>query len=297
VTTCSQLAVCSERGSHETFDSFCKIKEIHDFLCTWLSPYNTSNEHVSTEKARAKANKRSDGEDETASMSEKIADLCRATNQLFVAQEKISRLQLELGYLRLSITENSMTQTSEPEPILLRVFHNKSFCRYDPALGILCSNFAVCKPVRGIGELKTRAELTEATLRNHCGGDSATSFISLTNSIGYLRNYISGQRRSHYSSPRSSAMVAFVNKAKLDYMEIFCATSRSLAEEVGARYWSKYNPDGVSYASKEHFMVYGWIPPQCIEKVVSLADLERTRSWILAAANGNDGPTRIWHSR
>jgi len=46
-------------------------------------------------------------------------------------------------------------------------------------------------------------------------------------------------------------MVAFVNKARLDYMEMFCATSRSPIEDVGAKYWSKHNPDGVSYASED----------------------------------------------
>lgn len=148
----------------------------------------------------------------------------------------------------MSITEDTTALISAPEPALLRVFYNNFFCGYDSALGILSSNFTVCKPVKNIDELKARAELREASLRNHCGGDSATSFISLTNNVKYRSRYIEGKWQNRDSDARPSAMVALVNKGSLDYMEIFCATSRSLVEDVGAKYWCPNNPDGVSYS-------------------------------------------------
>lgn len=120
------------------------------------------------------------------------------------------------------------------------------------------------------------------------GGGGTTSFISLFNNVESLSRYTKGKWKYRDSDPQSSGMVAFVSKEKLDSMEIFCATSRSLVEDVGATCWSPTNRDGVSYASNEHFMVYGWIPLQCIEEVVSLARFERRCSRISEAATGND---------
>lgn len=143
--------------------------------------------------------------------------------------------------------------------------------------------------MRNIDELNSSAESTEITLRNHCSGDGATSFISLTNNVKYLPRYIEGKGQNRDPDTRSSAMVALVNKARLDYVGIFCATLRSLIEDGGAKYWSPNDQDGVSYASHEHFMVYGWVPPQCIEKVIPLAHFERTCLRMSAAATGSDG--------
>lgn len=78
----------------------------------------------------------------------------------------------------MSITENTTALISASEPTLLRIFYNNFFCGYGPALGILSSNFTVCKPVKNIDKLKARAELTEASPRNHCGGDSTNSITS-----------------------------------------------------------------------------------------------------------------------
>ncbi|TIA68944.1 hypothetical protein D6C76_07988 [Aureobasidium pullulans] len=269
-------AVSSEMTSHAIVDKLYEYQEIHDLLCTWLSPYKAANEDASTGRTRERFDEEFSGEDGLILMSKRLVDLSRATKRLQDIQNEISRFQLGIGRLRLSITQNTTVFISATESILLRVFDNKSFCRYDPALGILSSNSKVCKPVRNIDELKARAELTEATLRNHCGGDNSTSFISLTNEVKYLSRYTEGKWKHRDPDVRSSAMVALVNKAKLDYMEVFCATSRSLVEAVGAKYWSRNNPDGVSYASHEHFMVYGWIPPQCIERVIPLDHFKHT---------------------
>lgn len=247
----------------------------------WSSPHKASKEGTGTEEARNKTNGRSRGEDNLIEMSKGMIDLSRATERLHCIWRKIASLQLRIGHARMSITNGSTTLKPTPETVFLRVCYKKSFCRYDPSLGILSSNFAACKPVKCIDELKPCSELTETTLRDHCSGDSATSFILLTNDGYSLSRYINGKWQCRVSDARSSAMVAFVNKEKSDYMRIFCATLRSLVEDVGTKCWSPIDTDGVNYASHEHCMVYGWIPLRCIERIISLVYFEHTWTQIL----------------
>jgi hypothetical protein len=288
--TRSYATVHPERCPYQILDGLREIRRVYEFLCMWLSPHEASKKDASMSKARNRNNRRLNRAGEIAKLSKEMDDLPEATERLRFIQGEIANLQLRIGHARMSITRNSMALGSTHETILLRVFYDKSFCRYDPSLGILSSNFAACKPVKCIDELKTRAELTETTLRNHCGGSGATSFISLTNNVGSLSRYTKGNWRYRESDPRSSAMVALVSKEKLDYIEIICATLRSLVEDVSVTYWSLTNQDGACYASNEHFMVYSWIPLQCIEEVISLARFERICSHISEAATGDDVP-------
>jgi hypothetical protein len=291
----SYATVDPGKSPHQIVNELREIRGVHDFLCMWLSPYRASEKDASMSKARNKNDRRLDCERESAKLSKEMDDLSEATKRLRSIQKEIADLQLRIGHARMSITRNSTALRSTHEAILLRVFYDKSFCRYDPSLGILSSNFAACKPVKCIDDLKTRAELSESTLRNHCGGSGATSFISMTNNVGSLFRYIRGHWKDRDSDPRSSAMVALVSKEKLDYMEIICATSRSLVENVGVTCWSPTNQDGVCYASNEHFMAYGWIPLQCIEEVISLTRFERICSRISEAATGEAGPAEGCH--
>ena len=162
--------------------------------------------------------------------------------------------------------------------ILLRAFHADSFCKYDPSLGILSSNYAACKPAKDLRELIDRGEISEAILVNHCGGSTPTSFISLTDDPCFLLKHI--ERCWPHRGPRafSTGMVAFINMTKLDYMSVFAETSLNLVDGVGAKRSTWSEPGGVSYATCSHFMVYGWIPIQCIEKLISLADFQRACS-------------------
>jgi len=83
---------------------------------------------------------------------------------------------------------------------------------------------------------------------------------------------------------RETGMVAFVNKTKLDHMNILCETSRHLVDKIGAKRSNPREPHGVHYATNKHWMVHGWIPIQCIDRLISLEDFQHVCSQIPGAS-------------
>ncbi|EHK98501.1 hypothetical protein M7I_5670 [Glarea lozoyensis 74030] len=66
--------------------------------------------------------------------------------------------------------------------------------------------------------------------------------------------------------------VAIVSVPALDKLRIPWDRSSDLVRSVGGSPWSKYNESGVKYASKKHYLVYGWVPPACIIKTFTFQE-------------------------
>ena len=50
--------------------------------------------------------------------------------------------------------------------------------------------------------------------------------------------------------------------------------SDSLVQRMGGETYGDKKPNGVHHAWPDHYLVYGWIPEQCIVKTFTLAQLQ-----------------------
>ena len=72
-------------------------------------------------------------------------------------------------------------------------------------------------------------------------------------------------------SAHASGRVAFIKADVLSQFGILYKQSNELVQQVGARCWHPDDrTDVVQYCHSDHWMIYGWIPPQAICATTSL---------------------------
>jgi hypothetical protein len=148
---------------------------------------------------------------------------------------------------------------------LLRAFHDKSYCQFRE-IGILSSGYMSSNPGLSFDDLIKTQDLSETSLRNHCGGSACTRFISMADDPAWLLYFVKS-----LSFPEATR-IAFINVKKLELMGVLHGQARVWAMKAGAESYSAKNQDGVHYLGPTHWLAYGWIPSQCIDNVWSLDD-------------------------
>ena len=111
--------------------------------------------------------------------------------------------------------------------------------------------------------------LNTESMRNHCEGESEPSYwISMTDNPQWLmeRSPLCRGDIQRYDKRH----VAFVNVEKLKRMGVIFQRSDLLALQANIAVYSTSNQQGVKYTSVDHWLAFSWIPPQCIERIVSL---------------------------
>ena len=156
-----------------------------------------------------------------------------------------------------------------PPQWLLRAIHGKSHCPYSKRIGILSSGYMRSDPGSSFDDLIRAQVISEESLRNHCGGRGLTPFISMADDAKWLLQFVRSQ-----GFPETT-WIAFINVQKLELLGIVRGQARHWATEAGVEPYSTKNPDGVPYLGPTHWLAYGWVPTQCIDKVWSLNDFRQ----------------------
>lgn len=176
----------------------------------------------------------------------------------------------------------------EPQ-ILLRIFIPGTSHTYHSAdLGFRSSGSHLNPSAEGVQTLIRLGILSRKHLKSHCESRERPSpFISLTDNTKWLLK--DSPLAKHPPSADDHRRVAFVNVEKLRRMDIIYQRSDLLAAQANITVYSAARQDGVKFTSVDHWLVYDWVPAQCIERIVSFAEYSE-----LYAAAGMDGQSSFW---
>lgn len=160
---------------------------------------------------------------------------------------------------------------SSPPQGLLRVWGAKSHTKYDERLGFRCSSSAKCGPASTFEELKQRSNFSVRNLKSHCENEAlASDWISLSGEPSWMLKHID----KHWPTDgveADSMNIALISTAKMERMRLLFDRSDLLLKCAGGRPYRSTNPDGVKFTWPSHYLVYGWIPVQCIVTNFTLA--------------------------
>ncbi|KIV83144.1 hypothetical protein, variant [Exophiala sideris] len=144
---------------------------------------------------------------------------------------------------------------------LLRMLNKDSHTKHSSSLGFQCSEWRSAPPAASFAKLKMHKDEMRQSLMSHLDGRTEPSrWISVTDDMGWVLRY-GPQWQSNYTG--SKCQVAIINVPKLNRLGILWERSVDLTRSVGL--------EEVKYAWREHFLVYGWIPAQCLICVVPFA--------------------------
>lgn len=170
------------------------------------------------------------------------------------------------------------------QSLLVRGFFDGSHSRYDEQLGITCSGFAACSPCADLENLRDIGAPLESQIRDHCGGEASSRFISATDDPVWLRRH----RDTIWPLTRSmSGRIAFIRTDVLSRLGILYWRSDRLVKDIGAVPWSKDHPDGIPYIHNAHWLIYVWIPSRAIQAIVELSDYLQACETCEAAESAN----------
>ena len=151
---------------------------------------------------------------------------------------------------------------SEQPRTFLRYYHDDSYTYYNDSLGFLCSGWRACLPANSFTELKEKGMLTGQKIRNHCEkAGSPSDWISLCNDASWMLKYV---------SKSTKGKIAIISVPKLDRMNVLWIRSDLLVQQSGEECYSGRTRNGVQYAWPGHYLVFGWIPAQCIIKTLTM---------------------------
>ncbi|EPE28626.1 hypothetical protein GLAREA_09747 [Glarea lozoyensis ATCC 20868] len=151
---------------------------------------------------------------------------------------------------------------------LIRIYSDSSHSPYTESLGFRCGNWERCQPANSLEQLRNRQLLKLEGIRDHCEGKRKRSnWISFSDDALWVYS-----KRNVLAYGAQNVRVAIVSVPALDKLRIPWDRSSDLVRSVGGSPWSKYNESGVKYASKKHYLVYGWVPPACIIKTFTFQE-------------------------
>jgi hypothetical protein len=193
---------------------------------------------------------------------------------LGLLQTTLASYQLGPKPPSLPTPRQSINPFLEPQ-MLLRIFlPGESHTSYSPELGFRSSGSHLQKQAKSVQALIDLGILTRDSLRSHCECQGRpSSFISLTENTKWLLEISPLAKRSPLTDDHRQ--VAFVSVEKLQRMGVIYQRSDMLAVQAQIPTYSQGQQDGVRYTSVDHWLVYDWIPMQCIEKVVSFKEYKR----------------------
>lgn len=158
-----------------------------------------------------------------------------------------------------------------PPQGLLRFWGPESHTKYDEQLGFRCSSWTTCKSTSDFGEMKTQDILSITSLKSHCENQHRTSdWISLSGEASWMLKYIKKHGLNN-GSPTDNTRIALISTAKLEKLGLLFDRSDFLLRSAEGRQYGAGNQDGVKFTWASHYLVYGWIPAQCIVTTFTLA--------------------------
>jgi len=170
--------------------------------------------------------------------------------------------------------ESPIRDTTQPNPFdapltLIRIWNDDSHTLYTESVGFRCGNWKQCQPVNDFIELGNSEKLLKI-ISDHCEGETSPSdWISFSDNASWILSKFSDSFRSTQGNCR----VAVINVASLDRLRIPWQRSDSLVKQFGGTPRSS-EEGGVQYAWPGHYLVYGWVPSQCIIKSFTLEEFE-----------------------
>lgn len=158
----------------------------------------------------------------------------------------------------------------DPPLTLIRIWDDNSHTIYTKSLGFRCGNWKKCQPANDFIELKNKELLNLQRISNHCEDKR-----SLSDWISFSDNalWILSKRSDSFLSSQRNCRVAIINVASLDKLRIPWQRSDFLVQQLGGNVYST-KKSGVQYAWPGHYLVYGWVPSQCIIKCFTLEEFQ-----------------------
>jgi hypothetical protein len=153
---------------------------------------------------------------------------------------------------------------------LMRCWDDCSHTEYSDSLGFRCSGWRTCRPASSFMELQKNGILTTQKLQSHCEGKATPSqWISLCDNASWMLKYVNKTRKP------AGCRIAIVSVPKMERLNILWARSDELVRQAGGNTYSGKHRDGVEYAWPEHYLVYGWIPAQCVIETFTIQDFRQ----------------------
>lgn len=238
------------------------------FLQTWLMPHLHLHDYPSTR-----------------SLSEAVIDF---SNDKLIQEEidllnRTAKAAERLAHASAVILEHVVSDIPDrfsprsvsegfccPPQGQLRLWGSQSHTKYDKQLGFLSSSWTTCRPAADLKELKQRGVLSVTSLQSHCENQSSPSdWISLSGEVSWMLKYID-RKWPPGSVSVDSMRIALVSTAKMERLNLLFDRSDFLVQGAGGRPYSATSPNGVKFAWHSHYLVYGWIPAQCVVKIFTL---------------------------
>lgn len=233
------------------------------FLLTWLMPHLHLHDYPSTR-----------------SLSEAVID---SSNDKLIQEEtdflnrtwKAASAQKErLAHASAAILEHVVSDIPDrlsarsvvenmscPPQGLLRLWGDKSHTKYDKQLGFLSSSWKTCRPAADLEELKKQGVLSVTNLQSHCENwRSPSDWISLSGDAPWMLKHVN-KKRLPGSVPVNDMHIALVSTAKMERLNLLFNRSNFLVQSAGG------SLNSVKFACQSHYLVYGWIPAQCIVRI------------------------------
>jgi hypothetical protein len=138
---------------------------------------------------------------------------------------------------------------------------------YDQNLGVCC---------RGWKEnASADSEMTATLVTQHLtrGDESSPPFISVTDSPGRVIKL----SKSDKIQVNDSVTVFIINREKLRSLGAQCFRSTDIVRNLNIPTYSLKCVKGVQFVTESHWLIYRWIPNECIETIMSF---ENYRSFL-----------------
>ena len=156
----------------------------------------------------------------------------------------------------------------DPPLTLIRIWNDKSHTIHTKSLGFRCGNWKKCQPANNFIEMKNKKLLNLERISDHCEDKrSPSDWISFSDSALWILS----KRSDSFLPAQRNCYVAIINVASLDKLRIPWQRSDLLVQQLGGNVYST-NKSGVQYAWPGHYLVYGWVPSQCIVKLFTLKE-------------------------
>jgi len=153
------------------------------------------------------------------------------------------------------------TPPSDRPIILLRMWKEDSHTIYSSLRGFQCSDWKNITLAPSLDELVTHEDQTRQSLETHLDTKQPSRWISVSDSVKWIREHGPQWGSKYYGS---NCQVAVISISKLDCLAILWERSDQLVHSLGMK--------GVKYAWPDHYLVYGWIPAQCIIRTLPFGD-------------------------
>jgi hypothetical protein len=254
-----------------------------DFLRARVLPTSMYNQTYHVVRGRQSDTLVKTTEEETEELACHLEKQTAILRLLYKLQAVLAIYQLGPAVPSVPVARRPAWPYFEPQ-MLLRIFEaGVSYTPYSAELGFHSSDSRIFTQARSVQALKDSGVLSDNSLRSHCEGyEKSSPWISLTDNTQWLLEKSPLSKKP--STKSDQRRVAFINVERLNRMGVIFQRTDLLALQAKIPVYSGANRKGVKFTSVDHWLVYDWIPVQCIERIVSFQEYQR-----LYAAQGMKG--------